>query len=294
MNWLISVGVNTVLSKIKSFLTMVDFGHSLFGLPFAYMGAFLAAGGWPGGMELVWITLAMVSARTAALCLNRLIDRKFDAANPRTAGWVLPSGQLGISFVWILVFVFLALLFFAACKLNPLCVKLAPLAVLVLWVYSYTKRFTWWCHLILGLAIGIGPAGGWIAITGSFDWQPFIMGFAVACWIAGFDIIYACQDIDFDREQGLYSIPARFGQAGALRFSACFHVLTVIFFILSGWILDLGLYYYLGILFMALLLIYEHSLVRPGKLMHVQMAAFKINHYVGLIVFVMTLIDLFS
>ncbi|HHW60423.1 MAG TPA: UbiA family prenyltransferase [Syntrophomonadaceae bacterium] len=281
------------LNKIKVFFSMIDISHSLFGLPFAYMGAFLAARGWPGGMNLIWITVAMVCARTAALCMNRLIDRDIDAANPRTSGWAIPSGQLSVPIIWGITFVFLALLFFAAYQLNPLCVKLAPLAVLVLWGYSYTKRFTWWCHFILGLAIGIGPAGGWIAITGTFDWQPFVLGMAVACWIAGFDIIYACQDIHFDRSHGLYSIPARFGQAGALRYSAWFHAWTVIFFILTGLILDLGLFYYLSVVFVAVILLYEHSLVRPGDLRNVQLAAFKINHYVGLIVFAVTLLDLY-
>ena len=285
--------MSMALNKIRVFFSMIDISHSLFGLPFAYMGAFLAARGWPGGMEIIWITVAMVSARTAALCMNRLIDRDIDAANPRTSEWAIPSGQLSVSVIWSITFVFLALLFFAAYQLNPLCVKLAPLAVLVLWGYSYTKRFTWWCHFILGLAIGIGPVGGWIAITGTFDWQPFVLGMAVACWIAGFDIIYACQDIDFDRSHGLYSLPARFGQAGALRYSAWFHAWTVIFFILTGLILDLGLFYYLGVVFVAVILLYEHSLVKPGDLSNVQLAAFKINHHVGLIVFAITLLDLY-
>lgn len=285
--------MSMALNKIRVFFSMIDISHSLFGLPFAYMGAFLAARGWPGGMEIIWITLAMVSARTAALCMNRLIDRDIDAANPRTSEWAIPSGQLSVPIIWSITFVFLALLFFAAYQLNPLCVKLAPLAVLVLWGYSYTKRFTWWCHFILGLAIGIGPVGGWIAITGTFDWQPFVLGMAVACWIAGFDIIYACQDIDFDRSHGLYSLPARFGQAGALRYSAWFHAWTVIFFILTGLILDLGLFYYLGVVFVAVILLYEHSLVKPGDLSNVQLAAFKINHHVGLIVFAITLLDLY-
>ncbi|HBQ27450.1 MAG TPA: 4-hydroxybenzoate octaprenyltransferase, partial [Syntrophomonas sp.] len=181
-----------VLTKLRYVLNMVDFGHTLFGLPFAYLGAFLAIKGMPTVYQLIWITLAMVGARTAALCLNRLIDLDIDRANPRTADWVLPSERLSPKKVWILVFLSLTLLLFSARQLNPLCLKLSPLAVIVLWVYSYTKRFTWWCHLILGLAIGIGPVGAWIAITGTFDWQPFILGMAVACWIAGFDTMYAC------------------------------------------------------------------------------------------------------
>lgn len=280
------------MSKIRKFLDMVDFGHTLFGLPFAYLGAFLAIKDYPTVQQLIWITIAMVGARSAALCLNRLIDRTFDQANPRTADWVMASGQLPVKGVWLLVFIFIALLFYSAAQLNLLCVKLAPLAVIVLWGYSYTKRFTWWCHLILGLAIGMGTVGSWIAITGTFDWQPLILGMAVACWIAGFDTMYACQDIGFDRTNGLYSIPARFGEIGALNFSAVFHVLTVILLMLTGLILKLGGWYYAGVTFAAAILIYEHIIVKPGDLSRVNFASFKINHYVGLIIFVMTLIDI--
>ncbi|MDD4802380.1 MAG: putative 4-hydroxybenzoate polyprenyltransferase [Syntrophomonas sp.] len=283
-----------VLNKIKKFFTMVDFGHSLFGLPFAYLGAFLAIKGIPTLMQLLWITIAMVSARSAALCLNRLIDRRIDRSNPRTSGWIMAAGELPVTGVWILVIIFFALLFWAAANLNPLCVKLAPLAVIVLWAYSYTKRFTWWCHLLLGMAVGIGPVGGWIAISGRFDWQPLILWLAVAFWIAGFDTMYACQDIEFDRAHHLYSIPARFGEAGALLFSSVFHFLTVMLLVLNGLILNLGGWYYLGILFTALLLLYEHIIVRPGNLRRVNFASFKINHYVGLIILIMSLIDILA
>lgn len=283
-----------VLTKLRYVLNMVDFGHTLFGLPFAYLGAFLAIKGMPTVYQLIWITLAMVGARTAALCLNRLIDLDIDRANPRTADWVLPSERLFPKKVWILVFLSLTLLLFSATQLNPLCLKLSPLAVIVLWVYSYTKRFTWWCHLILGLAIGIGPVGAWIAITGTFDWQPFILGMAVACWIAGFDTMYACQDINFDRKHNLYSIPARFGEEGALKFSVGFHVGTVFFLVLTGIILKLGLFYYAGVLLAAIILLYEHLIVKPGDLSRVNFASFKINRYVGLLIFITTLIDIFS
>ena len=282
------------LTKLKDVLTMVDFGYTLFGLPFAYLGAFLAIKGMPTLSQLIWITLAMVGARTAALCLNRLIDLDIDRANPRTANWVLPAEKLSPQKVWILVLFSLALLLISAAQLNPLCLKLSPLAVVVLWMYSYTKRFTWWCHLILGLAIGIGPVGAWIAITGTFDWQPFILGMAVACWIAGFDTMYACQDIVFDRQHNLYSIPARFGEEGALIFSAGFHVGTVFFLVLTGIILKLGLFYYTGVLLAAIILLYEHLIVKPGDLSRVNFASFKINRYVGLLIFITTLIDIFS
>ncbi len=282
------------LTKMHKFLTMIDFGHTLFGLPFAYLGAFLAVADIPTAQQLIWVTVAMFSARSAALCLNRLIDRRIDKANPRTAGWVMAKGDLPVNGVWILVFIFFILLFYAAARLNPLCVKLAPLAVVILWVYSYTKRFTWWCHLLLGMAVGIGPVGGWIAITGRFDWQPLLLWLAVACWIAGFDTMYACQDIEFDRAHKLYSIPARFGETGALIFSAVFHFLTVIFLIMAGTVLGLGIWYYAGIAFTAALLLYEHKIVTPGNLQRVNFASFKVNHYVGLIIFGMTMIDIFT
>ncbi len=282
------------LTKLKLFLKMVDFENTLFGLPFAYLGAFLAVSGVvPTIHQLIWITIAMISARTAALCLNRLIDRKIDKANPRTAGWVLADGKLPVDKVWILVFIFFALLCYSAAQLNNLCLKLAPLAVIILWIYSYTKRFTWWCHLILGLAIGIGPVGAWFAITGTFDPEPFIIGMAVACWIAGFDTMYACQDIEFDRENNLYSIPARFGEKGALIFSAGFHLFTIIFLFITGLILNLGWWYYSGVIITGFILIYEHLIVRPGNLSRVNFASFKINHYVGLIIFTASLLDIF-
>lgn len=271
---------------------MVDFGHTLFGLPFAYLGAFLAIKGIPSFSQLFWITVAMVTARTAALCLNRIIDRHYDRLNPRTADWVLASGKLPIKWIWVFVFICLILLIYSAGQLNDLCLKLSPLAVIILWGYSYTKRFTWWCHLILGIAIGIGPVGAWIAITGTFDWQPIVLAAAVACWIAGFDTMYACQDIEFDRSRGLYSIPARFGERGALLFSAVFHVFTVIFLILTGLILNLGILYYVGVIFAAIVLIYEHLIVKPGDLSKVNFASFKINRYVGLIIFITTLMDI--
>ena len=280
------------MTRMKKFLSMIDFGHTLFGLPFAYMGAFLAISNIPATQQLIWVTVAMVSARSAALCLNRLIDRRIDRANPRTAGWVLAKGELPINGIWFLVLFFFMLLFYAAGQLNPLCVKLAPLAVIILWVYSYTKRFTWWCHLLLGMAVGIGPVGGWIAVTGRFDWQPLLLWLAVACWIAGFDTMYACQDIEFDRAHHLYSIPARFGEAGALLFSAIFHLLTVIFLIISGLVLSLGIWYYAGIVFTGVLLLYEHIIVTPGNLRRVNFASFKLNRYVGMIIFVMAVIDI--
>ncbi|MEN6392101.1 MAG: UbiA-like polyprenyltransferase [Syntrophomonas sp.] len=278
---------------MRHFLDLIDFGHTLFGLPFAYLGAFLAARGLPSLHQFIWITVAMISARTAALCLNRLIDLDIDRTNPRTTGWVLPAGRLPVKPLWLLVLLLLAVLFYAAAQLNPLCLKLSPLAVLVLWGYSYTKRFTWWCHLILGLAIGIGPIGAWLAVTGEWSWYPIVLTLAVAFWVAGFDTMYACQDIAFDRKQGLKSIPARFGEKGALIFSAVFHLLTVLALALNGFLLHLSWWYFAGVVFVAGLLAYEHWIVRPGLMSRVNFASFRINHFVGLIILTTTLLDLF-
>jgi 4-hydroxybenzoate polyprenyltransferase len=285
--------VGKTLAKIRSFLDMIDFGHSLFGLPFAYLGAFLAIKGAPTWPQLGWITVAMVSARTAALCLNRVIDLDFDSRNPRTQHWVMVKGDLPVGLVWAAAVLCTLILLFSAWKLNPLCLKLAPLAIFVLWGYSYTKRFTWWCHIILGLAIGIGPVGGWIAVTGHWAWTPFVLGLAVATWIAGFDTMYACQDIEFDRQQGLYSIPARFGERGALRISGFLHLLTIVFLVLNGCLLELGAVYYAGVAGGALVLLIEHHLVEPRNLTRVDLASFRLNRFVGLMIFVATLIDIF-
>lgn len=282
------------MNKLRSFFSLIDIEHTLFGLPFAYLGACIAAAGIPTLHQLLWITLAMIGARTAALCLNRLIDYDIDKANPRTAGWILPAGKLSKRMVWAVTFLFLALLFLSAAQLNWLCFKLAPLAVLVLFLYSYTKRFTWWCHLILGLAIGMGPIGSWIAVTGSIDVRSFLLGLAVATWIAGFDTMYACQDIEFDRRQGLHSIPARFGEQGALRFSLAFHIGTILFLIWAGLVFRLSWWYYLGVAIAAVILAIEHQIVKPGDLSKVKLASFGLNRYVGMIILLTTLLDLYG
>jgi 4-hydroxybenzoate polyprenyltransferase len=279
-------------SAFKKFLQLIDVEHSLFGLPFAYLGAFLATMGWPGFGKLWWITVAMVSARTAALCLNRLIDRHLDRANPRTRHWIMAQNQFPAPAIWVLSWLMFLILFWAAAHLNPLCFYLAPLAVAILTGYSYTKRFTWCCHLILGMAVGMGPVGGWFAVTGTFSLIPVILGAAVAGWVGGFDVIYACQDIVFDRAHGLYSIPARFGTRGALRLAALFHIGTICFLALTGLILQLGPWYYAGLGVTAGILVYEHSLVSEFDLSRVYQASFRINHYVSSIIFVFTLLDI--
>lgn len=280
------------MSKIKDFFVLIDFEFTLFGLPFAYLGAFLAANGLPTLEQLGWITLAMIAARTAALCLNRVIDLPYDKANPRSQDWVLVRGGFKVSSVWVITAISIFLLVFAAANLNRLCLYLSPIAVFLLWGYSYTKRFTWLCHLILGLVIGIGPIGSFLAVTGSWDFRPLAFWLAIGFWVGGLDILYACQDIAFDREQGLYSIPARFGETNALRISALFHLLTVVLFVVGGLVFDLGFWYYTGIVFASVVLLWEHILVGPGRLEMVDAAAFKLNRYVSLVIFVMTIIEL--
>lgn len=280
-------------NKVVTFLRLIDFEHTLFALPFAYLGAFLAVGGLPTAHDFWWITAAMVGARTAALGLNRLIDRHIDARNPRTAGWILPRGLIGLPTVYLAIIFSLALLFIAAAQLNPLCLKLAPAAVFVLFIYSYMKRFTWACHLVLGFAIGLGPVGSWIAITGQFAWPPILLGGAVAFWVAGFDAMYACQDEEFDRQEGLYSLGARFGTATALKITAGWHFLTVLLLTGTGVLMDLGLIYYLGVAIAAGILVYEHRLVGPGDLSKMNTAAFRLNRYVSTMIFIFALVDMF-
>ncbi len=268
---------------LRHFLDAIKFEHTVFALPFAYIAMVLAADGWPGWHVLVWVTLAMVGARTLAMSVNRLADRWIDAKNPRTRGRHLPTGLLSPAQVLLAAIGAGALLLVSAWMLNPLCLALAPLAVLFLVGYSYTKRFTWLSHWILGFTDGIAAAGGWIAVRGAFEPPAFILWFALTVWIGGFDLIYACQDVEFDRAEGLHSFPARFGIAAALRTAQVCHVLTVAAFALLGWTLGLGVLYWGGVVVVAALLAYEHSLVSPGDLSKLDMAFFNVNGYIAMI-----------
>ena len=271
------------MSAVRHFLDAIKFEHTVFALPFAYVAMVLAADGWPGWHVLIWVTLAMVGARTLAMSVNRLADRWIDARNPRTRSRHLPVGLLSPAQVGAAAVAAAALLLVSAAMLNPLCLALAPLAVLFLVGYSYTKRFTWLSHWILGFTDGIAAAGGWIAVRGQFDPPVFILWFALTVWIAGFDLIYACQDVEFDRAEGLHSVPARFGVAAALRIAQVCHVLTVAAFALLGWTLGLGVLYWAGVAVVAGLLVYEHSLVSPGDLSRLDMAFFNVNGYIAVI-----------
>jgi len=273
------------VAAVRHFLDAIKFEHTVFALPFAYVAMVLAADGWPGWHTLIWVTLAMVGARTLAMSVNRLADRFIDAANPRTARRHLPTGLLTPAQVTIAAVGAAALLVVSASRLNPLCLALAPLAVLFLVGYSYTKRFTWLSHWILGFTDGIAAAGGWIAVRGAFAPPVYVLWFALTVWIAGFDLIYACQDVQFDREHRLYSLPARFGIPAALTIARVCHVLTIAAFALLGVTMGLGWLYWLGVLVVAGLLVYEHSLVSPSDLSRLDVAFFNVNGYIAVILF---------
>ena len=273
------------MTAVRHFLDAIKFEHTVFALPFAYVAMVLAADGWPGWRTLLWVTLAMAGARTLAMAVNRLADRFIDAANPRTARRHLPAGLLTPAQVAGAAAAAGALLLLSAYMLNPLCLALAPLAVLFLVGYSYTKRFTWLSHWILGFTDGIAAAGGWIAVRGAFAPPVYVLWFALTVWIAGFDLIYACQDVEFDRGHRLHSVPARFGIPAALTTARACHVLTIAAFALLGWMMGLGWLYWLGVAVVAGLLVYEHSLVSPGDLSRLDVAFFNVNGYIAVILF---------
>ncbi|NJO84145.1 MAG: UbiA family prenyltransferase [Blastochloris sp.] len=265
--------------------------HTVFALPFAYLGSFLAVGGWPGWWPFLWVTLAMVGARTAAMSFNRVIDARIDAINPRTAGRPIPAGLLSRRSVALVGGTGLLVLLVAAWQLNPLCLALAPLAMVALVSYSYTKRFTWLCHFFLGFTDAIAPAGGWLAVQPQFSAPLLLLAFAVGIWIAGFDIIYACQDVDFDRQHKLHSLPARFGIARALWGARCCHALMIAALVGVGLLLGMGWLYYAGVAAAAGLLLYEHWLIAPHDMSHIHVAFFTVNSYVAAVLFVFTVLD---
>jgi len=274
-------------SRIRTVLEMIKFEHSVFALPFALTGALLAARatqhGWPTLRQILWIVVAMVAARSAAMTINRIADLRYDKENPRTRMRALATGALSVSFAWIFTLVAVVVFFLAAWQLNPLALKLAPLALAILFFYSFTKRFTSWSHFFLGFALGISPAAAWIAITGSLDWRMLILCAAVTLWVGGFDVLYACQDIDFDRQSGLYSIPKRFGIANALWIARVMHVGVVL---LLAWLAaSFGLPWpaWAGIVVVAALLAYEHSLVKANDLSKLNAAFFTVNGYISML-----------
>jgi len=274
-------------NRLRTGLEMIKFEHSVFALPFALTGALLAARstrhGWPSIQQMMWIVVAMVAARSAAMTMNRIADLRYDRENPRTRQRALATGALSLGFAWFFAIFAVVIFFIAAWRLNPLALRLAPVAMVILFFYSFTKRFTNWSHLFLGLALGISPGAAWIAITGTLDGRMLILCGAVTLWVGGFDVLYACQDVDYDKQAGLFSVPKRFGIPRALQIARGMHVGVIL---LLSWLaasFALPWLAWAGIAVVASLLAYEHSLVKPDDLSKLDAAFFTVNGYISLV-----------
>lgn len=281
-----------MLATLRTYLEMIRFSHTVFALPFAFMGAMLAAGGVPSGRTLGWILVAMVGARSGAMGMNRIADRHLDALNPRTRQRALPQGRIALGAAVGFVVVSFALFLLATWMLNPLCFALAPVAIVIVCGYSYTKRFTAASHLVLGLSLALAPIGAWIAVTGTLALPAALLGAGVLFWVAGFDILYAFMDIEFDRRTGLFSIPARVGMARGLVVAGVFHAITVGCLALLMPLLHLGPIYAAGLACSAILLCYEHRLVHRHGLAKLNMAFFNVNGLLSIGIFLATAGDL--
>jgi 4-hydroxybenzoate polyprenyltransferase len=273
------------------FLSLVKFEHTIFALPFAYVGAFLAVDGVPSAHDLLWITVAMIGARSLAMGLNRLIDASIDGRNPRTAAREIPSGRLSEPQVAIFCLVSLGVFLLAVWQLDPIVRWLWPIPLAGFVIYPYLKRFTWLSHLWLGAVDGLAPVGAWVAITGELPLEAWLLGAAVACWVAGFDCFYALLDLDFDRREGLKSVATAFGERGAFRGARILHVAAIGFLIWAGLLLDIGVFYWLGVAAVGVLLIYEHSLVKPDNLRRLDAAFFLVNGIISVTFFAFVLLD---
>ena len=275
------------LSKLKTTLEMIKFEHTLFALPFAFLGAVLAAEGLPTWWQILWITVAMAGARSAAMTFNRIADKEIDAENPRTANRELPTGKLSVRFAWVFLFVSIAVFETAAYMLNWLTFVLSPIALISVLGYSYAKRFTAFAHLLLGWALAISPTAAWIAVRRTIDSEvPLLLSLLVLMWTAGFDVMYACQDYEFDRKAGLRSIPARFGIRNSLWIARLFHFQAFIVLLLLYVVTGLGWLALIGVLAVGALLVYQHTLVRPTDLSRMNAAFFTTNAFVSVILFV--------
>jgi 4-hydroxybenzoate polyprenyltransferase len=284
------------MKKVKDFLFLIKFEHTIFALPFAYLGMLLAAGGWPGWVKFIWITIAMAAARTVAMGFNRIADRVWDARNPRTNKRPLVTGAISPATAWAGTLAAALILLLAASQLGPLPLLLSPIAVLFLFGYSFTKRFTDLSHFILGFTDGLAPAGAWVAVRGSLftfaDLPAWMLLFVVTLWIGGFDLIYACQDVEFDRQHGLHSIAANAGVGFALNLSSICHAVMMVFLVALGILMSLGWPYWLALVLVSGLLVYEHRLVSPDDLSRLNVAFFNINSYISILLFAGVLINL--
>jgi 4-hydroxybenzoate polyprenyltransferase len=274
-------------NRIRTVLEMIKFEHSVFALPFALTGALLAARasrhGWPTLRQVAWIVVAMVAARSAAMTVNRIVDLRYDRENPRTNKRALATGELSVSFAWLFTVAAAAVFLVAAWQLNRLALELAPVALAILFFYSFTKRFTNWSHLFLGVALGISPAAAWIAVTGGLDLRILILCAAVTLWVGGFDVLYACQDVDYDRGAGLFSVPKQFGIARALWIARTMHVAVAVLLAWLAWTFALPWPAWIGVAVVAGLLAYEHSLVKANDLSKLDAAFFAVNGYISLL-----------
>jgi 4-hydroxybenzoate polyprenyltransferase len=289
---LFSSHCSLLIARCSIFLEMIKFEHSIFALPFAYLGLLLGTRGWPGFRIFLYVTVAMVSFRTMGMALNRLIDLKIDAENPRTQNRALPAKKLKTSFVWIATLVSFLIFEFAAAQLNPLCLSLSPIPIFFAILYPFTKRFTWFSHMVLGIILGIAPYGAWLAGSREFSWIPAFLSLGVMAWVTGFDIIYALQDLDFDRKHGLHSFPARFGYDKSLLASRILHVLTLAAWTVTGIFAHLGPFYFSGLVLISFFLIREQWLVRSFGLQKLEEAFFTMNATVSVSIFIVSLIDL--
>lgn len=282
------------MRQLKTFLDMIKFEHTIFALPFAYLGMVLAANGLPTLHQFIWITVAMASARTLAMAVNRLVDRELDARNPRTMNRPLPRGLITPRAVWLIAIIAFVLFELAAWELNEFVFALSPLALIFLLGYHFTKRFTWLSHWVLGFTDGIAAVGAWAAVRGSFDPLALLLWLAVTLWIGGFDLIYACQDVEVDRRDGLKSVPALFGVATALTLARVNHALTILALAAVGVVAHLGWPFWAGWLATAILLAYENAIVKPNDLSRLNLAFFNVNGYISAIVFVSTLLGVWT
>jgi 4-hydroxybenzoate polyprenyltransferase len=283
--------MTVIFKKITDYLRLIKFSHSIFALPFAFTSALIAANGIPSLYQTFWITVAMVCGRSGAMGMNRIADRKIDALNPRTENREIPKGVIKTWEAFMFTVIAFALLLLAAYKLNPLCLQISPLFVLVLLTYSYTKRFTWLCHIVLGIALSLAPLGAWIAVRGAFDYKILPLCFAVMFWVAGFDALYGLQDMDFDKRHGIYSIPSIFGIKASLWTARIFHIITIGLLLCLIPLFNLSGIYLLGVLIASGILLYEHALVKSTDLSKLNIAFFNMNGYISITVFIFTLFD---
>ncbi|HWN10206.1 MAG TPA: UbiA-like polyprenyltransferase [Pyrinomonadaceae bacterium] len=275
-----------LFKNIRTTLEMIKIEHTLFALPFAFLGTVLAANGLPSLRQVLWITVAMIGARSTAMAFNRIVDREYDAANPRTSSRAIPAGQLSVAFVWFFTGVATIVFLVAAAMLNRLTLILAPVALASLLLYSFSKRWTLLSHVLLGWCLAIAPTGAWIAVRGSIDSQvPLLLSLVVLLWTAGFDVLYACQDYDFDLRAGLHSIPRRFGISNSLLIARLFHVGAFAALLALYWITELGIFALVGVAATAALLVYQHRLVRADDLSRLNAAFFTTNAFVSIILF---------